>query len=704
MAVRVIGSEFIVGTTGVELQIKPAITALADDRFVVTWNSDNGGQYDIVGRVFHADGTPAGDEFIVNAASSTDQYEPSITGLADSRFVVTWYSFEDGQYDVFGRVFNADATPAGGEFIVNTTTASDQSQPVITGLSDGRFVVTWQSFEGGQFDIRGRVYNADATPAGSDFILNSPTAMHQYEPSIAGLSDGGFVVMWQIIGSDQFDIQGRVFDADGIPAGGDFIVNTTTIGDQFSPAVTRLTDGRFVVIWESSEGGANSFDIRGRVFNADGTPARDDFIVNTTSVGTQFDPSVMALADGGFVVAWSSDESGQPDIRGRVFRADGTAADDDFILNTRTAGGQSSPSLVVLADGRLAAIWTSLEDGANSFVIRGESVSLEPAHVPPDPTGMIRGTTGRDRLVGSNGGDQILGLGGDDKLQGRKGNDLLDGGRGDDVLLGGPGADRLYGGAGNDELEGDDGNDLLDGGTGNDELKGGDGKDILLGGAGRDELSGGDHDDHLNGGTDRDEVSGGAGHDTIVAEIGDGNDEYEGNGGTDTYSLAGTTASAIVNLDTGRASSSQIGTDLLSSIENVIGGSSNDIITGNSQANALSGGAGSDTIDGRGGNDRIDGGAGDDTLIGGKNSDTFVFRAGFGNDRITDFDANRSGGQDFLELFGFGITSANIAARATIADVGGDTLVTIDGDPNHTILLSGIDNASTITVDDFRFG
>ena len=69
----------------------------------------------------------------------------------------------------------------------------------------------------------------------------------------------------------------------------------------------------------------------------------------------------------------------------------------------------------------------------------------------------------------------------------------------------------------------------------------------------------------------------------------------------------------------------------------------------------------------------------------------------------TDFDANPSGGQDLIELSDFGITAANFADRVEITDVGADTLVTIDGDPNQSILLSGIDNALTITVDDFRF-
>jgi hypothetical protein len=88
-------------------------------------------------------------------------------------------------------------------------------------------------------------------------------------------------------------------------------------------------------------------------------------------------------------------------------------------------------------------------------------------------------------------------------------------------------------------------------------------------------------------------------------------------------------------------------------------------------------------------------------LNGGADNDTFIFRQGFGNDRITGFDANPSAGQDLIDLSDFGITAADFADRVEITDVGADTLVTIDGDADQTILLAGIGNSSRITVADF---
>ena len=78
-----------------------------------------------------------------------------------------------------------------------------------------------------------------------------------------------------------------------------------------------------------------------------------------------------------------------------------------------------------------------------------------------------------------------------------------------------------------------------------------------------------------------------------------------------------------------------------------------------------------------------------------------MFAANFGNDTINGFDANPFGGQDFLDISEFGITSADFDARVAIADVGTDTLVTIDANLAQTILLVGISNAANVTQADF---
>ena len=205
--------------------------------------------------------------------------------------------------------FNANS----GEFQVNTHTTDQQSNPTVTALNDGGFVVTWEGYFGQDDDyigIYGQIYDASGNPTGSEFRVNTYTTYRQENPSVVGLSNGGFVVTWQGIGQDcpefwQMDIYGQIYDASGIPTGSEFRVNTYTTGSQWGPSVTALSDGGFVVTWYGSgqqdEEGSN---IYGQCYDADGTPTGSEFLVNTYSTGVY--SSATALSDGGFVVTWTS--------------------------------------------------------------------------------------------------------------------------------------------------------------------------------------------------------------------------------------------------------------------------------------------------------------------------------------------------------------------------------------------------------------
>ena len=162
----------------------------------------------------------------------------------------------------------------------------------------------------------------------------------------------------------------------------------------------------------------------------------------------------------------------------------------------------------------------------------------------------------------------------------------------------------------------------------------------------------------------------------------------DGQGGIDTQAIAVTVTNVAGQTKVGGNG----GQTLTGTIEE-------DTLTGGNGKDVLNGGDGNDTLSGGNGADVLNGGAGDDTMDGGSGNDVFIFSAGFGNDRILGFDANPSGGQDFLDISAFGITSgANFAARVAITDEGADTLVTIDA---QTIRLVGIGDSTTVTQADF---
>jgi hypothetical protein len=127
--------------------------------------------------------------------------------------------------------------------------------------------------------------------------------------------------------------------------GPEIIVNTTAQNAQSSPDGEVLSDGRTILVWHSHDSGNSN--IRARFFDADGNPAGNDFVLNTTTVGVQYSPVVTALANGRFFVAWESDENPGPGsvrvVRGCFFNADGTQEGADFIVNTTAGNGRAFP-------------------------------------------------------------------------------------------------------------------------------------------------------------------------------------------------------------------------------------------------------------------------------------------------------------------------------------------------------------------------
>ncbi len=159
------------------------------------------------------------------------------------------------------------ASKVGGEFLVNTTTANNQQSSEITALASGGFVVVWEDSSGQGGDaslggIKAQIFNSAGSKVGSEFLVNTFTQNGQSHPVITALTNGGFVVTWDdqsLQGGDASpnSIKAQIFNATGGKIGGEFLVSTGGTDSD----ITALSNGGFVVTWADGDG--SSFGSQG---------------------------------------------------------------------------------------------------------------------------------------------------------------------------------------------------------------------------------------------------------------------------------------------------------------------------------------------------------------------------------------------------------------------------------------------------------
>jgi len=605
-------------------QQHPEITGLADGGFVVTWQSTDGRQADtssiaVKARIFNADGTERVSEFLVNEFTVGSQYYPNITALEDGGFIITWTSDDRQQGDsdntsVNARIFDADGTERISEFLVNENTDSGQYEPIVTELDNGSFVISWTTRDaeqdGSGYAVKARIFNADGTEQVSEFLVNSYTQNSQYDSEITALEGGGFIITWSSLDHQQGDndtsaVKARIFDADGNEIVSEFLVNNYIDGRQVNPNVTALADGGFIITWTSTDGqqgDASGYSISARIFNADGTERVGEFLVNEYTNGSQLFPDITTLADGGFVITWNSTDGQQGDessnsVNARIFNADGSERVSEFLVNEITAGTQAYPTITSLEDGGFVIAWYY-----NNSAEEGQTGYAIQAR--------IFNADGTQRTIDDTDTNIILGTEDDDTIIGTDDNDIIYGLEGDDTIYAGDGDDEVYGGPGNDEIHGGDGDDILKGGSGADTIYGGDGNDYIGGNIGADTLYGGNGDDELYGGKGNDELYGEDGNDILKGAR--GADILYGGNGDDV--LAG-----------GRGNDELYGGN---DNDTLRGGNGNDELYGGDGDDVLAGGRGADTLYGGDGDDILNGGNGNDEIYGGDGDDVIIWSAG----------------------------------------------------------------------------
>ena len=178
-------------------------------------------------------GAPMGGEVKVNSGATGDEGDSSITALPDGGYVVIWWGgpTQGGMNaDIYARRFDAAGVAQGADVRVNASSVDDLFNPSVSVLSDGGYVVVWDSYAG----VYARRFDASGTAQGNEIrVLTLFNPNELVDADVTGLSGGGFVVTWQVSNKDGSGtaVIAQRYDAAGGALGGQVQVNTFTSND-----------------------------------------------------------------------------------------------------------------------------------------------------------------------------------------------------------------------------------------------------------------------------------------------------------------------------------------------------------------------------------------------------------------------------------------------------------------------------------------
>lgn len=287
----------------------------------------------------------------------------------------------------------------GTEYAVAGALPGDQVWPDVALGSQGGFIV-WQdnATDGNGLGISAQ--RVDTTLAGtlSTFRVNASASNNQQNARVALLKNGGAVFAWQG-GKDGFQhIYARFLNTNNtFLMATDVLVSlpATATNSQLNPAVTVLNNSNVVVVWSSlNQVRSNSMqDVYGQIFTPAGKKVGTNFLVNQFTAYSQRTPTVAALKNGGFAVAWVSDQqrvlapivSGNSDlpssvagaittpsvdVYARLFNSNGVATTTEFLVNSNLFPC-ANPAMAAGDDGGFLLAWT-----AHNTIVTSNSLDI----------------------------------------------------------------------------------------------------------------------------------------------------------------------------------------------------------------------------------------------------------------------------------------------------------------------------------------
>lgn len=380
-------------TTRSRDQMLPALAYnTTDGEYLVVWEdvfSDS--DHDIYFRRLDLYGNPIGSETAV-AGSSIFQSRPAVAyNQQQNRYLVVWeHHYSATDYDIYGRLLEADGNPLTAEFAIAQLSNMESSPDVTYNYPMNEFLVAWARRIGdpefGQRDIYVQRVESNGELTGSP-VGAAVSANNETEPTLEhGVV---YLVAWQGIqpGTGEYGIYAQRLSNDAALLGSAINVVTWEY-DQLNPQVAfNGWTLEFLVAWEDHHWGWGAdWDINAQRLNTDGALVGSLFGVSWDNSNHRLNPDVAYnLGANEFMAAWEYEFSGSDhDVYRRRIASDASLPEAESSVSAGSAW-EGNPVLVSNELDDFLIVWedyrSSAVSGADLYAVL-VTVPLPPTATP----------------------------------------------------------------------------------------------------------------------------------------------------------------------------------------------------------------------------------------------------------------------------------------------------------------------------------
>ena len=214
----------------------------------------------------------------------------------------------------------------------------------------------------------------------TDYTKVSTTVLgSQFAPAVTALSGGGYVIVWQDFNAGA--IYAQRYNASGQAVGSELHLDSAQGGSPVWVSVAATANDGFVIAFQA--GSFSQAEIFARRYDSVNNPVGGLFAVNTTSPNEQFNPHVTALDNGGLLFTWDTQALDVfQEVRGRIYGADGLPVGNDFAIAPMSASVKNGLSAIApLSGGGFVVTWQQAAGGGDNYEIVGQRYSAGGATV-----------------------------------------------------------------------------------------------------------------------------------------------------------------------------------------------------------------------------------------------------------------------------------------------------------------------------------